>query len=199
MAHRNGPHTMNKQGITATIRIYSKSKQTKGKDADKVTTIAERTIDTLTYTVTTKGVRNQLAQLEYFVGHAIGARYKAFVQAGKRMPSIVYSEVTLDGRVFRSESALLQANMQTLVAVRFAGLKDKSGQEIIEEVAAIQAKGVGTAVQYLNDVRAIAAAAERIKVTGKGPVLYSSLMSADLLDSEPVEEVGQGDFSDTVS
>lgn len=189
MAHRNGPHTMNKQGITATIRIYAKSKQTKGKDADKVTTIAERTIDTLTYTVTTGKLRDQLAQLEYFVGHAIGARYKAFVNVGKRMPSIVFSEVTLAGRVFRSESTLLQANMQTLVAVRFAGLKGKDGQAIIEEVAGIQAKGIGTAVQYLNDVRAIAAAAERVKHVGKGTPVMSSLMSADLLAEEPAEVV----------
>ena len=184
---------MKKESITATIRIYSTAKQTKGKGLDKVTTIGERTIDTLTYTVSGNKLRDQLAQLEYFVGHAIGARYKAFVQAGKRMPSIVFSEVTLDGRVFRSESTLLQANMQTLVAVRFASLKGKEGQAIIEEVAGIQAKGIGTAVQYLNDVRAIAAAAEKVKHVGKGAPLLSTLMSADLLAAEaetvPVEVV----------
>ncbi len=180
---------MKKNAITATIRIYAKAKQTKGKGTDKVTSIAERTIDTLVYTVSGNKLRDQLAQLEYFVGRAIGARYKAFVQAGKRMPSIVFSEVTLDGRVFRSETALLRANMQTLVAVRFAGLKDKNGQAIIEEVAAIQARGVGTAVQYLNDVRAIAAAAEKVKHIGKGQPVMSSLMSADLLANEPEEVV----------
>lgn len=174
--------------MNATIKIYSKSKQTKGKGADKVTSIAERTIDVLTYSL--KGnskLKDKLAQIEHFVTRAIGARYEAFLSLGKRMPSTIYFEVSLEGRVFRSETALVRANMLNAVAVSMKGLLGKDGDTVINEVAATQIRGIRTSVTYLNRIAQIAKESEGIaKLTAKETPALSFMTSADLLELEPV-------------
>lgn len=171
------------------VKVYSKSKQTKAVSkgsAEKVTTIAERVVDTLTYEV--KGnlpLKQKLAQIEYFVTRSIGARYKAAVSLAKRLPSVMFFEITLDGRVFRSETALVKANMTNAVAVSFKALTGKDGDTIIAEVAAVQIRGIRTSVAYLNDIAKIAKGAEGVKLVGKELSSLSVMTGGDVVEVEP--------------
>lgn len=151
--------------MKATIKIYSKSKQTKkvpGTDL-KESSIATRTMDTLTYEV--KGnlpMGKKLAQIEHFAVNAIGARAKAMIAAGKSLPSKIFFEIELEGRVFRNETVLVQANMVNTIAVSMTALSKLEAKDIIASVVTTQRKGLRASLGYLSDLKTIAAEAAKI-------------------------------------
>jgi hypothetical protein len=150
--------------MQAIISIFSKSKQTKTDKAsgEKHTSIATRTIDTLTYTVEDGlPIGKALARINHFASQAIGARYKAFLSADKKLPSKLLFSITIDGKVYSSETALVKANMVNLVAVSSKDVHGKDGNmldgaAIIAKVSAIQKTALKTSVAYLADIAKIA-------------------------------------------
>lgn len=150
--------------MKATISIYSTSKQTK-KDkssGEKHTSIATRTIDTITYTVEDGlPIGKALARINHFASQAIGARYKAFLLADKKLPAKLLFSVSIDGKVYSSETALVKANMTNLVVVSSKDVHTKDGAlldgaAIIAKVASIQKAALKTSVTYLQDIAKIA-------------------------------------------
>lgn len=173
--------------MKATIKIYSKSKQTKkvpGTDM-KETSIATRTMDTLTYEVKgTLPLAKKLAQIEHFATHAIGARAKAMIAAGKALPSKVFFEIDLDGRVFQSEGVLVRANMVNTIAISMSALSKLDAKDVIASVVSTQRKGLRASMGYLSDLKAIAAEAAKIAIGD--PALSFMSVSQDGL-TEDVE------------
>lgn len=166
--------------MKATISIYSKSKQTKKDKAsgEAHTSIATRTIDTLTYTVEDGlPIGKALARINHFASQAIGARYKAFLSADKKLPSKIMFTVTIDGKVYSSETALVKANMTNMVVVSSKDVHTKDGNlldgaAIIAKVASIQKAALKTSVAYLADIAKIAKDSE----TFDGEAIKASTM-----------------------
>jgi len=153
--------------MQATIKIYEKRKQTR-KDEQGVphTSIAMRTIDTLTYTVADElPIGKKLARLNHFAANAIGARYKAILGAGKKLGSKIFFAIAIDGKVYSSESSMLRANMTNLVTVSRKDVADKDGNPldgkvIIANVASIQTVAIKQSISYLADLARIAKEAD---------------------------------------
>lgn len=144
---------------TATIKVYAKgvsSKVVNKETKERVQSISTRFIDTLTYTVTGKNFAENLNKITTFATRAMGARYKAVIAAGKKLPSKLYFEITLDGKVFRSETALLKANFVNLIAVSPKALAALPVNEIIAKVSTTQLNGLRISAAYLKDVETIA-------------------------------------------
>lgn len=156
--------------MNAKISIYAKFNQTKvdKNTKERHTTIAEREITKLQYSVNPKlNKAKQLQAVTTFVTHAIGARYKAVIVAGKKLPSKLYFHIELDGEVYRSETALLKANFSNLVTVSLSALKKLPISEVIADVAGTQKLALLAASSYISDLRDIAAMVDKTTFDGK--------------------------------
>jgi hypothetical protein len=176
--------------MKATIRIYSKSKQTKGKDGDKVTTIAERTIITHTYEVKgTLPISKKLAQIEHFATRTMGARVAALLSAGKKAPAKMFLEYQIDGKVFSTETVLVKAQLVNTISLSMKGLSGKSKEDIIDSVAATQVRGIRASIGYLQDVAQIAKDASKIGEALGGASLMVASDGELVEDEAPTEQV----------
>lgn len=149
--------------MKASIKIYSKFNQSKKVDGldERVKTVATKVNETLSYELNPKlNKAKQLSAVTSFVSQAIGARYKAVIAAGKKLPAKLYFEISIDNEVYRSETALLKANFTNLVTVSLAGLKKINANEIIQTVASTQTTALKVASNYLNDLKVIAASVD---------------------------------------
>lgn len=151
--------------MQASIKIYSHFNQSKvinsvTKEREKFMT--EKVNETLTYSVNPKlNKAKQLQAVTSFVSQAIGARYKAVLMAGKKLPSKLYFEITLNGEVYRSETALLKANFVSLCTVSLAQLKKLPLNEVIHNVAGTQTNALRISIVYLKDLADIAASVDK--------------------------------------
>lgn len=180
--------------MKATIRIYSKSKQTKkSPSGEKFTTIADRTIISHTYEVKgTLPISKKLAQIEHFATRTMGARVAALLSAGKKAPSKMFMEYNIEGRVFSTETVLVKASLVNTISLSMKGLSGKSKADIIDSVAATQVRGIRASIGYLQDVAAIAKESAKIGDALSGASLMVSgegeLQEDDVVVSAPKQE-----------
>lgn len=147
--------------MKAIIKIISKFNQSviiNKVTKERASVVATKVNETLEYTVNPKLPKGkQLNAVTSFVSQAIGARYKAVLLAGKKLPAKLFFEITLDGEVYRSETALVKANFVSLCAVSLSALKKLPIDQVIQNVSNTQTTALKVASGYISDLRTIAA------------------------------------------
>lgn len=109
--------------MKATIKIFSKSKQTKGKGLDKHTSIVFRDLFKTEYNPDTTDNVEAAQACSDFALHLMGSRKLIGLSKGVTVPSSLYFSIELDGITFRSDSSETLSQWKGLFSVPTSKLK----------------------------------------------------------------------------